>query len=171
MIEKIHTERLLLKIVQLSDAENVLRLRTNPEVTQFMTRDTNINLIDIEEFINERLLKDYYYTIHTKKSKEFIGSIVLWNIDNEKGYAEIGYELLPEFHKKGFMSEALVAIIDLAFEELKFKLLEASTHLNNGDSRSLLESKNFKFLQHKSDERYVENVIYQLHKTDFIKLV
>jgi RimJ/RimL family protein N-acetyltransferase len=48
MIEKIHTERLLLKIVQLSDAENVLRLRTNPIVTQFMTRDTNINLVDIE---------------------------------------------------------------------------------------------------------------------------
>jgi ribosomal-protein-alanine N-acetyltransferase len=96
---------------------------------------------------------------------------VLWNIDNEKGYAEVGYELLPEFHSKGFMSEALVAIIDPAFDELKFNVLEASTHLNNGDSRSLLESKNFKFLQHKSDERYVENVIYQLHTTDFIKLV
>lgn len=164
MIEKIHTKRLLLKIVQLSDAENVLRLRTNPTVTQFMTRDTNINLVDIELFIKERLRKDYYYTIHTKKTNEFIGSIAIWNINKEKAYAEIGYELLPEFHKNGFMSEALVAIIDLAFKGLKFTVLEASTHQNNRSSRSLLESKNFKHLPHKIDKRYVENVIYQLHR-------
>ncbi len=67
----------------------------------------------------------------------------MFSIDVEKDIAEIGYELNPGFHGKGIMQESIVAVIDFAFNSLKFKIITAASHVANNKSIKLLERNNF----------------------------
>ncbi len=103
--------------------------------------------------------------IYDNETKQNIGSICYWNFDFEKKTAEIGYELLPQFHGKGFMEEALSKIIDFGFNELNLQSIEAFTDVNNKPSIKVLEKYNF--VQNKTFElKEVENLImFELTRT------
>ena len=110
-----------------------------------------------------------YWGITTADDATLIGTICLWNIIPEKETAEIGYELLPTFHGKGFMQEAIVKVIDHVFEAAGFKTIEAVPRADNERSVKLLEKNKFKRDREAekrfTDEERTENlVIYSLTK-------
>lgn len=164
MKREIVTATIRLEIVGKSDAKNIHVLRTDASVAQFIIRDRNVSVQDIEHFITERLsdLENIlFYKIESIPELELIGTIVLKNIDRERKYAEVGYELFPKFQGMGFMSVALQEIIDMAFGNMGLDELEAFTHRNNLKSRKLLEK--FKFREtDKTDANNLNNVIYNL---------
>jgi [ribosomal protein S5]-alanine N-acetyltransferase len=166
MVTEILTPTIRLKIVAKTDAEQIHVLRTDADVAQFIIRDRNVTVSDIEHFITDRL-SDYqnilFYKIETLPSLELAGTIVLKNIDTERKYAEIGYELFTKFQGRGIMSAALDKLTDLAFSTMGLKTLEAFTHRDNLKSRKLLEKFNFK-LTDKTDNKNPNNVIYSLSK-------
>ncbi|MCL4340850.1 MAG: GNAT family N-acetyltransferase, partial [Candidatus Thermoplasmatota archaeon] len=53
------------------------------------------------------------------------GTACLWNMDLESDIAELGYELHPEYWRKGIMTEALEALIRWAFQEFELNRIEA----------------------------------------------
>lgn len=61
MKHEIITDRLKLKIVEKADAEIIHQLRTNIEVSQFINRDLNKSLTDIENFIIETNEPIYFF--------------------------------------------------------------------------------------------------------------
>lgn len=65
--------------------------------------------------------------IEHKASRKVKGSISIWNIDNEKGAAELGYGIIPDFQNKGLMKEALLSVVDYGFNVMKLKSLNAYT--------------------------------------------
>lgn len=159
------TGKIRLKPLNRNDAENLFRLRTNPIVNRYITRKIPADIQEVEQYIDNIISKPescYFYTIHTHPENTFAGKICLWNIDHQRKYAEVGYDLLPEFHKQGLMSEAMAAITTLAFNELGFELLEAYTHRDNTASRRLLEKSGFLLLPGKTDPDNTNNVIYEL---------
>lgn len=167
----ITTDKIQLKIVEKSDAESLFKLRTNPEVSQFVNRDLNKTLADIEEFIDHKINNQneiLFFIIKTIPENELAGTICLWKIDHEKKYAEVGYELFPNFQGRGIMSDALKAILDLAFNELGFEYLQAFTNKENLSSRKLLEKFGFEFLADKKDENNLNNVIYGLKSKNYL---
>ena len=137
-------------------------MRTNTQVSKFIKRDLNKSLLDIENFIEERIKTDYFFTINLKEKNEFAGTIAIWNIDHEKKYAELGYELLPSFQNKGIMTNAIKEVLNFAFNEMKFETIEAFTDKENLNSRKLLEKIGFKLVKNKIDEKNLNNVIYQI---------
>lgn len=162
---EIITDKIKLKIVEKADAERLFKLRTDPEVSQFVNRDLNKTLADIEEFIEHKINHQnevLFFTIKTIPENELAGTICLWNIDQEKKYAEVGYELFPHFQGRGIMSDALKAILKLAFNELGFEYLQAFTNKENMSSRKLLQKFGFEYLAEKKDENNLNNVIYGL---------
>lgn len=158
------TDKLKLKIVEKSDAKNIHALRTNPEVSKFIKRDLNKSLLEIENFIEEKNKTDYFFKINPKENNEFAGTIAIWNINREKKYAELGYELLPNYQNKGIMTNAIKEILNFAFNELNFETIEAFTDKENLSSRKLLEKIGFKLVKNKVDEKNLNNVIYQITK-------
>lgn len=172
MNPEIATNKIQLKIVEKSDAESLFKLRTDPQVSQFVIRDLNKTLADIEEFIDRKINNQdeiLFSTIKTVPENELAGTICLWRIDWEKKYAEVGYELFPSFQGKGIMSDALKAILSLAFDQLEFEYLEAFTNKENLSSRKLLEKFGFEFLVNKKDENNINNVIYGLKSINRLK--
>ncbi len=155
-----------LKKVEKSDARDLHFIRTHPVVNKFIKRETNKSISDIEEFIKE-INSDptkIFLTIKISANSDFAGTIGLKNINFDKKYAEVGYELLPEFQGKGIMSCALKEIINFAFTDLEIENLEAFTHKENIKSIRLLEKFNFRLIENKFDNNNPNNVIYGLRK-------
>jgi len=67
-----------------------------------------------------------------------LGTCALWDIDAQCRRAEVGFVLGHPSWGRGYMHEALSALIDYAFIELDLNRLEAETDPRNGRSPHLL---------------------------------
>lgn len=83
--------------------------------------------------------KAYYWVICLKDQDSPIGSICYWNLDPARNLAELGYELNPDWQSKGYMQEALEALIQFDFTKLGFRVITALTHPDNLASVRILE--------------------------------
>lgn len=142
------TERLLLRRLNEADAHDILILRSNEQVNQFLDRPACIDLEAAKNFIakiekaignNESL----YWVINLKGNDKLIGTICLWNFEADKMQAEIGFELHPDFQEKGIMREALSEVLAFGFKELKLKTITALTNPGNLPSVKLLQKAGF----------------------------
>lgn len=81
-----------------------------------------------------------------RASGALIGGVTLSNIRRQPAQAAtLGYWVGQEFSRKGFMSEALCALRDHAFNQLDLSRLEAACLPENDASRGLLERCLFKY--------------------------
>ena len=164
---EINTERLLLRQLNTDDVLAIFKLRSNPKINRLITRETPKNLEEASEFISvchQEFEKQnrIFWAIEIKDTKQLIGSIVYHNISLETNYAEIGYELDPTFHQKGFMSEAMKVVLEFGASKMKLKTIEAFTHQNNTASKALLDKHNFIFQTERREEGFENNRIFRL---------
>lgn len=142
------TARLTLKSLELNDAPAIFALRSNDGVNQFIGRKKAESLQDAYDFIlkiqqNDTDKTSFYWGIHAQNPSALIGTICLWNLERDKGIAEIGYELMPPYQGKGLMQEALTVVIDYGFS-IGFTTITAYPNAENAPSIKLLERNNFK---------------------------
>jgi len=161
------SERLLLRNLLEDDALEILNLRSNELVTKYIDRPKMKSEKEALAFIFNRKKdntenKFFYWGITVKSTKKLIGTICLWNISDDRKYAEIGYDLIPEYHHKGYMNEALINVIEFGFKEINFTTIEAFTSYKNKNSIKLLERINFKLQKDRKDEGFPNNRIYTL---------
>jgi len=146
------TDRLNLRQLKLEDESEILFLRTDESVSEFIDRSKTISNEDARKFIdkiNNGIENNewIYWAITTKDSDKLIGTICIWNFSDEKNIAELGFELFPQYQGKGLMQGGLIKIIEYGFENLNLKKLEAYTNQLNIPSIKLLERN--KFIQEK----------------------
>ncbi|MBL7724222.1 MAG: GNAT family N-acetyltransferase [Chitinophagaceae bacterium] len=142
------TEHLLLRRLSEADAHDLLMLRSNEQVNQFLDRPACIDLEAAKNFIakiekgiiNKQSL---YWVITLKGNDKLVGTICLWNFDADKMQAEVGFELFPGFQGKGIMREALSGVLAFGFKELHLKTITALTNPGNLPSIKLLEKADF----------------------------
>ncbi len=163
------TDRLLLRQLKTTDDQAIFRIRSNEVVYKYIAKTTQKNIKEAQTFIiktNKGIAKGefMYWGIVLKASQELVGTICLWNFSKDKLIAEIGYELYPDYHKKGIMNEALCKIIGFGFEVLNLKSIEAFTHKENKASKALLIKHNFVLDPNRKDDRFPNNIIYKLSK-------
>lgn len=161
------SERLLLRNVLESDSLAILNLRSNDLVIKYIARPKMKTKEEALKFILDRKKdnaenKVYYWGITLKSNEKLIGTICLWNFSEDKKYAEIGYDLLPKYHHKGFMNEALINVLEFGFKEKNITTIEAFTSYKNISSIKLLEKNSFKLQKERRDEGFPNNRIYTL---------
>jgi ribosomal-protein-alanine N-acetyltransferase len=166
---KLETERLLLKEINESYVEDILRIRSNEVINQFVRRNSPKNNYDALQFIltiKERTKNNqtFYWGISLKDQLNLIGTICLWNFSEDRKIAEVGYELLPDYHRKGIMSEALAAVLHFGFNDLHLQEILAITNKFNENSKGLLLKHDFILEEGKEDEGFPENIIFSLKK-------
>lgn len=145
----IKTERLLLRSVENSDAPELLFLRSDETVMQYIDRERMKSLEDAEQFIQK--LKDGIETNENilwviclkDKPNTLIGNIGYWRFQLPHYRAEVGYMLHPDFWNKGIMKEALEAVIAYGFDIIKLHSIEARINTGNIASARLLEKTGF----------------------------
>lgn len=166
---KLETERLQLKEINESYVEDILKIRSNEIINQFVKRNSPKNNYDALQFIltikeRTRNNETFYWGISLKDQPNLIGTICLWNFSEDRKTAEVGYELLPDYHRKGIMSEALTMVLNFAFNDLHLHEILAMTNKFNENSKALLLKHNFVLEQGREDEGFPENLVFSLRE-------
>ena len=144
----LRTARLTLRQLSIDDQQDILALRSDPEINKYLGRQPTKTIEDAINFINkvnENIEKQIalYWAITLTETKTFVGTICLFDFSNENNSCEIGYELMPKFQGQGIMKEATQVVIDYVFQTLKLKKILAFTHCDNQNSTNLLTKFNF----------------------------
>jgi ribosomal-protein-alanine N-acetyltransferase len=145
----LETPRLLLRRLANRDVNEVFLLRSDKQHNQYINRPLASSIDDAQSFINkiDALMNQqdtFFWAISLKNEEQLAGTITLWNLDIANHKAEVGYELLGAYQGKGIMKEAVAAVLNFGFDQLKLNTIEACTHPDNEQSISLLKKFNFK---------------------------
>src|SRR5438309_591692 len=105
----LRTERLLLRALSNADIQPISSLRSDAIVNKYLTRQTKCSVEEAKAFVkkvNDDIAngKSFYWAIGFGVDANLVGTICLWNFSEDQSTAEIGYELLPAFHKQGLMN-------------------------------------------------------------------
>lgn len=155
------TDRLILRELQLSDADAFFAMDSNPKVHIYLWQKP---VEKIEETIQtiEFVHKQYQdngigrFAILLKDTNEFIGWAGLkYNtemVNNKTNFYDIGYRLEEKFWGNGYASEATFAWLKYAFESMKIKKIVAAAHAENSASNRILQKIGMQIT-----EQYIEN--------------
>ena len=169
----LETSRLILRQVNQSDINEVFFLRSNPEVGKYIARDLQKSITETSKFIEKTkrnwiLKKAIPWAITFKNNDKLIGTISLHSFSKRNSVVEVGYDLNPEFQKRGVMSEALKSVLSYGFKNLELSMVEAFTQKENESSKSLLVKNKFKLHPTRVDEGFPKNIIFELFRDDFL---
>ncbi|HEY4429464.1 MAG TPA: GNAT family N-acetyltransferase [Paenibacillus sp.] len=162
---ELHTERLLLRKMKVSDSSSLFEVWSDSEVTKFMNIDCftdESQVKDMIKLLDELSLdnKAIRFSIIEMESNKIIGSCGYNSLDFENEKAEIGYDIAREFWGRGYASEAISALLDYAFLSLKLNRIEAKVEPENVNSVKVLQKLNFTFEGTlRQSERVIEKFI------------
>ncbi len=157
----LETEHLLLRGVVKEDLNEIFALRSNPETMKYIPRPLLKNVKDalnhiatIDEKINAN--EGINWAITLKGNPKLIGLIGHYRIKPEHYRAEIGYMLLPEFHGKGIITEAIIELVNYGFQEMHLHSIEAHIDPENSASARVLEKSGFVKEAHLKENEFYE---------------
>ena len=174
---ELDTDRLILRLHTKEDADDILELKSDPDVMKYMDqhppKDKEEVLKSIKEIRNDfKDKKGINWTLKLKDSIETIGYMCFWRIDHSNHRLEMGYALKKQYWNKGIASEAAMAVIDFAFEKLKAHSIMANINPKNKSSEVLLQKLGFKqeayFREnYHFDSQFLDSAIFCLLKSDW----
>ncbi|MWB94235.1 GNAT family N-acetyltransferase [Flavobacterium sp. GA093] len=168
----IETERLVLKRITNDDVAEVFELRSNPETMKYIprplvktTEDALEHIAMIDEKIDTNVGINWGITL--KGDSKLLGIIGYYRMQPENYRAEIGYMLLPDYHGKGIVPEAVNRLIEYGFEDLKLHSIEAVIDPENFASEKVLQKCGFIKEAHFKESdfyegRFLDKVVYSL---------
>ena len=147
---EVHTEHLLLRVPRTGDgeslheaiAESVVELRRFLASLPWVAAEQSVESSEIfcrnaeSNFIARR---DLPYLMWEKASGSVIGATGLHRTDWNTPKTEIGYWCRTSRTGKGFTSEAVEALVEVAFEQLKVSRVELITDAENLGSRRVAQ--------------------------------
>lgn len=138
------TKRLTLRRLESKDAQTLLIYHSTPTETEFVDTMVYETIEQVEKYIlkmNEGVdtFKWIIWAIVDRVTDQLMGTISLWNLEDEEALCETGYGLLSEFRGKGYMSEAIQAVESFGFEQMALETIDAYTNVLNVPSLQLLE--------------------------------
>lgn len=140
----LETERLILRRVQIEDAEDMFRnWAASENVTRFLTWQPYKCIEDVRGYIQgiiDGYAEDKYnWIIEWKETHEAIGAIDVISMREDVSSCEIGYCLSDRFWGRGIMPEAFGEVIRFLFEEVGMNRIEATHDKNNPKSGRVME--------------------------------
>ncbi len=162
------TERLIMKLTDLDDAEFFLELYNLPSFIKHIG-DRNLRTKeDAENYISNRFLPQIeklgfgnYVVIHKELNKKIgaVGVFVREGIE----VPDIGFSFLPDFEGKGFAYESALKLMEISLTHFGLKKISAMTSDENVSSQKLIERLGLKFQKYvifpddNEELRYYEN--------------
>ncbi len=140
----IETNRLILRCFISEDAQAMYEnWSSDPEVTKFLTWPTHssveVSQWVLSDWISHYLEPDFYqWAIVPKDLGAPIGSISVVSKSERLQKVEIGYCIGRSWWHRGYMSEALAAVIEFFFDEVGMNRVEACYDPNNPHSGAVM---------------------------------
>ncbi len=157
----LETDRLNLKPPTLADALDFFEIRSNHEFMKYIGRHPITHILEAEKYI-QRILDGFNsrtglsWKICEKGSDKLIGYIGFWSIDYTHFRTKIGYGLHQDYHRKGYLTEALNTLTHFTFNELGLHSVLAEADDKNVATIKLLEKCGFKKEAHFKESFYFD---------------
>ena len=175
-IQNINTERLLLRRLNIDDAEIMFKSwASDPDVTKFMRWKTHQDIETTRYVINVWLKEyksadTYRWGIFFKEASELVGAIDIVSLDKNTQTAQIGYCIAKKHWNKGITTEALKAVINYMFLKTDIKKIESWHHIDNPASGKVMQKSGmiFKGVKKNGDKDSNDNLhdisVYEIMK-------
>lgn len=142
-VPRLETPRLLLRALEPGDAPAIFAMLADPETVRYWSTPPMQSVAEAEALVARARThveegSGLRWAVCPREGGDTIGTISLFRFDEQSDRAEIGYVLARESWGKGYMSEAMTAVIDFAFDTLQLRRLEADTDPRNDGSVKLL---------------------------------
>lgn len=155
------TERLVLRRLVETDANDVFKLRSDQELMRYVARPlakSEQDAINLIRRVDEGILsgESINWGITLKNNDQIIGVAGIVRTTPQDHRGEIGYLLAAEHQRKGLTGEAIKEILNYGFSQLHLHLIEAVTDPRNTASISVLKKLGFSM-----DGHFRENTFYE----------
>ncbi|OEH94172.1 GNAT family N-acetyltransferase [Bacillus solimangrovi] len=148
MFPTLNTKRLLLREIVNDDVQDVYNVFANENVTRFYGQEPLTSLDQAKQFI-EFFAQSYNdkrgirWGIELKEEEKLIGTIGFNALSLKHKRAEIGYELHPDYWRRGYATEAASEVMSYGFNKLYLNRIGAIVFLENTTSSNLLTKLGF----------------------------
>lgn len=140
----IETQRLILRKIEMNDANRMFefifsdhRVMDNlikgphQSITETINRLTEIT----NQYVSEKFC---YWGIEVKESGELIGTIDLFNFNEDTENCEVGYNIGFNWWNNGYGTEALHAVVEFAFRIMDIHKISATHNIDNPASGKIM---------------------------------
>jgi RimJ/RimL family protein N-acetyltransferase len=144
----ITTSRIILRWISEDDIDGLYEVFSNPEVMRYWSHTPLSNREAAAQLQREIAEGNengsmFKWGLALRESNSVIGTTTLFNLNLDNGRAEIGYAMGRAHWGKGYMNEALQALVSHAFEVMNLRRLEADVDPRNAASIRTLERLGF----------------------------
>lgn len=174
----IKTERLIIRLAELEDAEGIFSYRSNLAENKYQgwfpdsveeVRDYISNMPKTMDIANIC----FQFTIILEDENRLIGDMGISFTNHNNMQAEIGCTLHKGYQKKGYATEALKAMVDYLFGTMDKYRIIASVDPRNTASIRLIKRLGFRKEAHFKESYYlrgdwVDDIIYAKLKTEWV---
>lgn len=148
MFENIETKRLLLKCVEQIDREFIFEEFQSDYINRYLYDEEPMTYIEqadnLIEFFSMNEPRNQNRWVLIKKDENIkMGTCGFHLWDRNKNTVEIGFELMPQYNGKGFMTEAVEALIEFARTKMLLNKIIAVVSIDNRRCKRLLEKFGF----------------------------
>lgn len=143
------TDRLIMRPFEYTDSDDMLRYWISDEAVQSMYAEPVYTTSEevkplLEQYINGCQNEDYYrWAIIEESSKICIGQIALFFVSTANECCEIEYCLGRDFHRRGYMTEAMERMLVFCYDEVGFHRVQISHRHNNIASKGVIDKCGF----------------------------
>jgi ribosomal-protein-alanine N-acetyltransferase len=179
MFPILQTERLSLRQVIRSDADNLYLWLSNNEITQHLDWNGPQSIEQTKALIDSWKLqyesnKLYTWGIYQNGDNQIIGTVMLMPLrgtfEQEPLYPlTIGFDLARDYWNRGIMTETLEAVIRYVRENISVHRIQAEVSPNNLASIKLLRKMGFaeegllkQYLLHENTKEFMDVVLFAL---------
>jgi len=143
-LPQLQTERLLLRRMLVSDADDMYAYAKRTDVTKYLTwnphPDRDYTVEYLQYLATRYRVGDFYdWGVTLRDSGRLVGTCGFTSFDFPHNSAQVGYVLNPEYWGQGIIAEALQAVIRFGFHELELHRIEAFYMDGNARSRRVME--------------------------------
>lgn len=143
------TARLTLRALDETDAPGLFGVFSDPRVMRYWSSppwDTEARAHEMIGQDRKAMRRGDYVRlgVETRESREFIGTCTLFALAAQCRRAELGYALHSAWWGRGYMHEALTALLAFGFDELDLNRVEADVDPRNLASVRILERLGFR---------------------------
>ncbi len=163
----LETTRLKIRKMTEKDAFDLFSMRSNPllhlhtDTAADQTIEDTLNYIHkMNDGMNQN--KWYVWAIELKESKKTIGTISLWNFNENRTVAELGFGIHPDLQNQGYMSEVLNSLCRHLFDTLSLTRIEAYTEVSNIPCQKLLRRCGFCQTGTVDDPGFIQNRTFHM---------
>lgn len=163
------TNRLVLRQFQISDAEHLYLLNSDPEVIRYTGDSPFESILSAEDFLrNYSHYQTYGYgrwACVRKNEGDFVGWCGLKY--NEKNMVDLGFRFFKKYWNQGFATEAAIECLKYGFDHLGIDEIIGRVAQKNQASVRVLEKIGMKFWKKEECMGIQDSSYYSINKSEF----